>query len=775
MYSYTWDAETGGLLLNSSPLGFSKEPRPVYYKELDVLGFDKYWEYAKNDTYPYMWAESNNYFYRGRLVAKTKGGSLYTAPEIRIIEDPEPIGTPLKFVDVPAMVEKNKDILEKLVQETIKKVYNTYIEYQDKVDIFHVSYSGGKDSEVTFDIVQRALPHNAFVVLFGDTGMEFPDSYDSIENVKKICNETGINFYIAKSDFKPIDSWKKFGAPSSALRWCCGVHKTAPQLLKLRDITGKYDLKEMAFVGVRSSESVKRSEYDYISFGTKHSGQFSFNPILEWNSAEVYLYIYSQGLFLHEAYKKGSSRVGCLFCPMATEKSDFINRTLYPKNVDPFIDIVKTLYVNSKKDSSLLDSYLENKAWKARKNGRDLSIGIGDFDEQTINDKRVIKLKRNETWKEWIKTVGFLDKENNTYRLQIGTSLIFYFTIKISDDDYQEFYFDNECVKNNVVEFKKVKNVLKKSHVCIACRYCEANCPYGNISFTNGSVHISDKCIKCGLCSKIDDGCLLYSSLKLPKGTGIMKKGSIDEYGTHPIKLEWLKEYVKYKDEFDNKNTLGSAMLPMFRKFLRNSGIVGEKNQKNYFTSLLFRDGLEPDYIWAIMYSNLAYSQQFYWLIKNLDFGTTYSQNEIKDMISQELFSKTGPGNVANSYKKISELPFSAIGFGRVCEKNKDGYIFIRTPWEKPEPRVILYSLYKFAEKCGDYYQFTLTRLLNHDIDSNGVSPTEIFGIDREKMEKILTGLSINYPEFISAQFNLDLDTITLNSDKKSEDVLKLF
>lgn len=248
-----------------------------------------------------MWAESNNYFYRGRLVAKTKGGSLYTAPEIHIIEDPEPNGTPLKFVDVPAMVEKNKDILEKLVQETIKKVYNTYIEYQDKVDIFHVSYSGGKDSEVTFDIVQRALPHNAFVVLFGDTGMEFPDSYDSIENVKKICNETGINFYIAKSDFKPIDSWKKFGAPSSALRWCCGVHKTAPQLLKLREITGKCDLKEMAFVGVRSSESVKRSEYDYISFGTKHSGQFSFNPILEWNSAEVYLYIYSQDLFLHDS------------------------------------------------------------------------------------------------------------------------------------------------------------------------------------------------------------------------------------------------------------------------------------------------------------------------------------------------------------------------------------------------------------------------------------------------------------------------------------------
>ena len=128
MYSYSWDSETGGLLLNSSPLQFSKEPRPVYYKELDILGFDQYWRYDRNDSYPYMWAEANNYFYRGRLVAKTKGGSLYTAPELIVLEEPEPNGAPLRFVDIPAMVEKNRDLLEKLVQDTIKKIYNTYVE-----------------------------------------------------------------------------------------------------------------------------------------------------------------------------------------------------------------------------------------------------------------------------------------------------------------------------------------------------------------------------------------------------------------------------------------------------------------------------------------------------------------------------------------------------------------------------------------------------------------------------------------------------------------------
>ncbi len=41
-------------------------------------------------------------------------------------------------------------------------------------------------------------------------------------------------------------------------------------------------------------------------------------------------------------------------------------------------------------------------------------------------------------------------------------------------------------------------------------------------------------------------------------------------------------------------------------------------------------------------------------------------------------------------------------------------------------------------------------------------------------MEKILTGLNVNHPDFITTQFNLDLDTITLNTEKTSEDVLAL-
>jgi len=206
LYSYTYDKNTGGILLNTSPTGFSKEPRPVYAAELDILGFDKYWKYDRQIEFPYMWAEANNYWYRGTLVAKLKGGNLYTAPEIIIPTDengipvsPEPNGKQLRPIDIKAMVEANREMIEIIEQTTVKKILAIYKKYKDKVDLFHVAFSGGKDSAVLLDLVKKALPKGSFVVVFGDTGMEFPDTYDVVEKTRKECEEEGIPFYIAKS------------------------------------------------------------------------------------------------------------------------------------------------------------------------------------------------------------------------------------------------------------------------------------------------------------------------------------------------------------------------------------------------------------------------------------------------------------------------------------------------------------------------------------------------------------------------------------------------
>jgi phosphoadenosine phosphosulfate reductase len=91
------------------------------------------------------------------------------------------------------------------------------------------------------------------------------------------------------------------------------------------------------------------------------------------------------------------------------------------------------------------------------------------------------------------------------------------------------------------------------------------------------------------------------------------------------------------------------------------------------------------------------------------------------------------------------------------------------------DARVLLYALYKFAEKCNDYKEFHLSYLYDESVERDGISPVRIFGLtDEEELKSLLLGLSAQYPEFINATFTNDLQTITLR-DKTSEDVLDLF
>lgn len=263
--------------MNSTPLSFSKEPRPVYYRELDILGFDKHWNYEKQEDVPYMWAEANSYWYRGRKVAQTKGGSLYCAPELVLLEDPEPDHAPLRPVDIDEMVRRNHDFMQGFVQETIRKVYNTWKQFRDKVDVFYVAFSGGKDSIVTLDIVQNALPHDAFMVLFGDTQMEFPDTYEVVDKIKQQCEENGIQFLTARSEKTPKETWDLIGPPAQKLRWCCGIHKWLWQQdtidAQIRSVTLDYRI-------IEQTNAVLRSKYT------------SFDESIEgWANACKYIHI----------------------------------------------------------------------------------------------------------------------------------------------------------------------------------------------------------------------------------------------------------------------------------------------------------------------------------------------------------------------------------------------------------------------------------------------------------------------------------------------------
>lgn len=805
MYAYEWDSSTGGYILTPMPLAFSKEPRPVYYKELDILGFDKYWDYDKNDSFPYMWAEANNYYYRGRLVAKTKGGSLYTPPELVLIEDPEPEGYPLRFVDIPAMVDKNQQLMEQLVQETIKKIYNTFIEYQDKVDVFYVAFSGGKDSVVALDLVQRALPHNCFKVLFGDTGMEFPDTYETVEKIKQICAEEKIEFLQAKSKLKPENTWQIFGPPAVTIRWCCSVHKTTPQIMQLREVLQKPDFTGMAFTGVRGDESLSRSEYDAISYGGKHSGQYSCHPILEWNTAELFLYIYENGLTFNNAYKKGNTRAGCLVCPMSQGKHDYMKYKNYPDDTDLFINkIITTSGKNFSKEN--YDRFVEQGYWRTRKSGRELNFGHDKHVFEIVKGQNVITVqKKNEYWKEWAKTIGQVTSlgdgefsiayEGKSYAIR---------TISTQEGG-EQFTFPNiENSKSDIKFLSLFKSVIIKSVYCVNCGYCAAECKSGCIDMANG-VHISNQCKHCFSCHDIYSHCLRYNSIKNRIGAKVMT--GLDRYYSFGIKENWLRVYFDYEGTSSFWKSDGDGEVPnkkkdAFLNFVKDAGLVDEdkslkgkeykyiKYKPNKFAEKMFSLGVDDESMWAYLMCNLVYaedSEEFRWFIKNIPFSETSTPESIKlrlDEVMENDKSGLGKRNICDALKSfLIKTPFGKqLGLGSVIDYEEKvssngretitlNY-FVRGSWKNPDEKVILYALYKFAEACGNYRQFTLTRLLDTSVESAGISPTQIFGLNRETMEKILNGLTFNYPDLIEARFTLGLDNITLKSDKTANEIL---
>ena len=771
MYSYEWDEQTGGYVLNSTPLAFSKEPRPVYYKELDILGFDKKWNYPKSDLYPLMWAESNNYFYRGRLVAKTKGGSICQAPELIYVEDPEPNGEELRFVDIPAMVEKNRGILESLTQETIKKIYNIYLSYQKRVDIFYVAFSGGKDSVVTLDLVQRALPHNAFKVLFGDTKMEFPDTYQVVKGIQEFCNEQSIDFLTSQCHLTPECTWKKFGPPSQTIRWCCSVHKTSPQIILLRQLTGKTNFTGMAFIGVRASESLARSEYDYVSLGEKHKGQYSCNPILEWNSAELFLYIYANDLLLNDCYKKGNNRAGCLVCPNVSEKNAFFRKASYEKEMNAYFDIISELYKDSLGSDLKLQEFLNNTGWRARMNGRDISIKL-NYDESVTRSKTELSISNPKTdWREWIKTIGVLQNDYSPYLIEFRGQVL---SFQLEEEENKlKVIIDSDTCRKHPIFVKLLKNVFRKAASCIGCRECEADCHNGCLHIENGEVHITNDCRHCSECHKVDNGCLVNKSLVMPKGGMGMAQKSLNCYSTHAPKIEWINQYFRYKNEFDANHDLGSQMYSFFKRFLRDANLIDETGFSKT-AKIIERIGLDSSTSWGIMLANLVYTPQIGWFVRKFSFSEYISREYAVTALVDDGTQDRAANDIWRSYSRFVDLPFSQVGLGIPDKDDGKTLSFTRIPWLNPDPRVILYSVYRFSEECGAYKQFTLTRLLNHEIESDGISPTQIFGLDRKTMERILKGLENNYPDFITVSFALDLDNINLK-DKTSKDVLTLF
>ncbi len=786
MYNYRWDKETGGyVLLPTKITGVTKELRPVYTEELRYLRLDSNYNWNIPDTeLPLMWAESRRYYYRGEFVFEASGGGLYKDPELKNVVE----NISVEPVDIRLMIARNDNLMEGLVQTTLKQIYDIFNQFRNSIDYCYAAFSGGKDSIAMLDLVQRALPHDKFGVIFSDTTMELSDTYKTVDIARQRWSD--LEWNIAKTDFHSTESWKKIGPPARTIRWCCSVHKSAPSILKIKEILSYRkkctinDIKHfkvLAFLGVRKEESEARSNYNVISDGNKHAVQINCNPILEWSTSELFLYIFKNKLPMNPAYRKGLSRVGCMLCPMSSSWTDCIQRYSYGLEIQPYIDIIKESIDKKFETEEEWNNYMMDGGWKKRAGGKILSIGEDKISIITTKDKEKIIIRNpNYPWKTWMKALGNLvESYDNHFTIQHG-DISLAFDVEETEHSTTISYFPLVKSKSSIRFMYLFRNALYKGAYCINCQECMVECPNGALTITHKDIVI-DGCKHCEKCLDKQKGCIVARSL-LRKGDNNMDIKNIDRYRTFGIRQDWIEIYFDDIENFWTNDNLGKDMFTAFEKWGKEIGLIDINNNPVSYINKFIKLGSDNLILWGYFYANMSYNSPIItWYVKNVQRDTIYSPDNLLIMLGDDLKERTRKNALSSLYNTLKESPIGkpwGLGQGELELKGKTVVSLTKGTWFEPNPIVILYTLYLFAEHMGGLYSFTLSDLLDDSEEREAMSPCLIFGVEVDILKPILQGLANNYGDYIQVDFNKGImENIDLPAGKrglKAIDVLEL-
>lgn len=194
--------------------------RPVFPEErlLIEIILQKPFEFLKKSVWN---GTGNHYFVDGKKIAfSVKELKKINADEVRRQYEKYSTQNTYCYFDemTGRFIEANKERYEYITQEAGNYIRKAVGEF-GAMDMF-VSFSGGKDSTVTSNLVLRALSTPQIMHIFGDTTLEFPFTYTYVERFKKNHPKTPvISARNKEKDFEEL--CKLIGPPSRVMRWCC--------------------------------------------------------------------------------------------------------------------------------------------------------------------------------------------------------------------------------------------------------------------------------------------------------------------------------------------------------------------------------------------------------------------------------------------------------------------------------------------------------------------------------------------------------------------------
>ena len=168
-----------------------------------------------------VWASNNRYYVDGKTVVVTSAWyKKYSTSHIReLLEEYKEKNTYDFFnKNIALFTCANQGRLDYLKYEANIFIQESAAKFPRENIV--LSFSGGKDSTVTADLVVKALSDPSLVHIFGNTTLEFPYTIEYAERFKK--NNPKAIFKVAKNKEQNFyEVCEDIGPPARMLRWCC--------------------------------------------------------------------------------------------------------------------------------------------------------------------------------------------------------------------------------------------------------------------------------------------------------------------------------------------------------------------------------------------------------------------------------------------------------------------------------------------------------------------------------------------------------------------------